>query len=55
MNIRLTLLSLMACCGLLAGCGTTDDEEQKDVSTLPWNKPQKWEKSGAIGSTGVGY
>lgn len=33
------------------GCATTpkDEEEGDKVSTLPWNTPQKWEKSAPLG------
>jgi uncharacterized protein YceK len=45
----------------LSGCGagsspkssvTTYDNQR--VSTIPWNKPQKWEGSGALGTLGAG-
>jgi hypothetical protein len=29
-----------------AGCATTKDE---GVSSIPWNRPQQWEGSGALG------
>ncbi len=46
----------------LSGCGTTEGTEkaQSDedhVSTIPWNKPQKWENKSVLGAggPGVGY
>lgn len=49
-------MALALCTG---GCATTTetasaDEDQEKVSTIPWNKPQKWENR-SVGSTGVGY
>lgn len=51
--------------GFTGGCGSTSGEKQQtaeqtpqdeeQVSTIPWNKPEKWERKGAIGSGGVGY
>jgi hypothetical protein len=44
------LLLLLAISALLAGCAS---EEVKDdpnrVSTIPWNRPEKWEGQGALG------
>jgi hypothetical protein len=41
---------LLACLGawLLAGngCATTGE---RDVSTIPWNRPQPWEGAGGFG------
>jgi hypothetical protein len=41
------LLVLVGSCVLLAGCATTNQDE--DVSTIPWNRPQSWEGQGAMG------
>jgi hypothetical protein len=45
----------------LIGCDTTEhtekteqQDEDEQVSTIPWNKPQKWEAKG-VGTGGVGY
>jgi hypothetical protein len=52
-------LSLLLALGLLTGCAgspdkkssyTTQDGER--VSTIPWNRPQKWEGSGQLGGLG---
>jgi len=39
----------------LSGCATTPktESEEEKVSTLPWNTPQKWERSAPLG--GAGY
>lgn len=39
-----------------SGCASTESAEEKEnrVSTLPWNTPQKWERSANIGG-GVNY
>jgi len=45
----------------LSGCGTTEGTEKTEsdedhVSTIPWNKPQKWENKNVMGGGGgVGY
>jgi hypothetical protein len=31
---------------LATGCATTEEE---NVSTIPWNRPQGWEGTGALG------
>lgn len=33
---------------LTAGCATTP-EDKDDVSSIPWNRPQNWEGTGALG------
>lgn len=32
---------------IAAGCSTTRNPD--DVSTIPWNRPQGWEGTGALG------
>ena len=32
---------------LAGGCATTNDDN--NVSSIPWNRPQSWEGSGALG------
>ncbi|MBI4027344.1 MAG: hypothetical protein HY360_20330 [Verrucomicrobia bacterium] len=46
----------MALCAILfafslAGCSSASKKEETEapVSTLPWNTPEKWEKSAPIG------
>jgi hypothetical protein len=35
----------------LTGCASTDDQTASDrqVSSVPWNKPQRWESGGQLG------
>ena len=42
--VAAVLLSLVA--ALSSGCATSNEG---DVSTIPWNRPQSWEGSGALG------
>lgn len=32
---------------LASGCATTNDDN--NVSSIPWDRPQQWEGSGALG------
>ncbi|MGD1018386.1 MAG: hypothetical protein ABSA12_03615 [Verrucomicrobiia bacterium] len=32
---------------LVNGCATTNDDN--NVSSIPWDRPQQWEGSGALG------
>ena len=38
----------------LAGCGTTSQApsaaSERGLSTIPWNRPAKWEGGGVLGS-----
>jgi hypothetical protein len=40
------LVILGAC---LNGCATTNQDDPERVSTIPWNRPQNWEGTGAMG------
>jgi hypothetical protein len=40
------MLVVLAIAGLCAGCATTKED---NVSSIPWNRPQQWEGSGALG------
>ena len=46
--------ALIALLGLLlglGGCASTDEKKDSDrVTTIPWNKPERWEGSGPFGS-----
>ena len=35
---------------LVGGCATTNDD---NVTSIPWNRPQSWEGSGALGAFGA--
>jgi len=36
---------------LVGGCATTNDN---NVSSIPWNRPQSWEGTGALGAFAPG-
>jgi hypothetical protein len=52
MRTRLLLFALTA--ALLVGCETTtpppSQAAERGLSTIPWNRPAKWEGGGAMGS-----
>ncbi len=45
------LFSLIVLLSGLVGCASTSSEgsEEQNVSSIPWNRPQKWEGGGALG------
>jgi len=50
-NCRYWFAFLLLTAALATGCATTKD----DVSSIPWNRPQTWEGSGALGGLrGIG-
>jgi hypothetical protein len=34
---------------LLPGCASTEPEDPNCVSTIPWNRPERWEGQGPLG------
>lgn len=50
------LLRLLACLALLAlsillpACASQQEDDPNRVSTIPWNRPEKWEGQGPLGS-----
>jgi hypothetical protein len=48
------LVLLVGCVLAMAGCASTSNPEphQEDVSSLPWNRPQRWEGQGMLGGMG---
>ncbi len=46
---RLLLLLLLASAGLLTGCASNQPEDPNRVSTIPWNRPERWEGQGGLG------
>ena len=42
------LLMVSAVTGLGLGCATSTNDDK--VSTIPWNRPQSWEGTGALGA-----
>ena len=45
----LALLLLSSGAALLQGCAGTESENPDRVSTIPWNRPEKWEGQGPLG------
>lgn len=51
--IRLSKSSLLLALVLLAASGCASDEKSNSTyagSSIPWNKPEKWEGPGVLGS-----
>ncbi|MDZ4815772.1 MAG: hypothetical protein SGI71_05850 [Verrucomicrobiota bacterium] len=48
MNRRLFLLALGLFSVIFSGCESAP-ERQREVTTIPWNRPQKWEGTGSLG------
>lgn len=46
MRRTLSLALLAVAAVVLVGCATTNE---RDVSSIPWNRPQSWEGAGALG------
>ena len=49
MKRSLALLLLAIAASLLQGCASTESEDPDRVSTIPWNRPEKWEGQGPLG------
>jgi hypothetical protein len=45
----LGLIALAAMSVLLPSCASDEAENPDRVSTIPWNRPEKWEGQGALG------
>lgn len=43
------LLILCAC-----GCASSDDQQNPNQSSIPWNRPQTWEGGGMLGGFNQG-
>jgi len=50
-SLRFFALVLLSCLSL-TGCESTPKSEasQRGLSTIPWNRPAKWEGGGVLGS-----
>ena len=57
--MRGRLLRLLVCLGLtalsffVASCAERDADPDR-ISTIPWNRPEKWEGQGPLGGMGMG-
>jgi hypothetical protein len=50
MTRPLVLLLLLALSFLLAACASEEvKNDPNNVSTIPWNRPEKWESQGGLG------
>ncbi len=45
----LTLLALAVLLALLPSCAEDQPKDPNRVSTIPWNRPEKWEGQGPLG------
>jgi hypothetical protein len=45
----LTLLTLAVVSVLLTSCAEDKPQDPNHVSTIPWNRPEKWEGQGPMG------
>lgn len=47
---RLFAILLLACGTFgLGGCASDEAEDPNRVSTIPWNRPERWESQGPLG------
>ena len=47
---RILALLLLASAGcLIGGCATDKPDDPNRVSTIPWNRPERWESQGPLG------
>jgi len=50
-SFALKLAVLFAAVLAMTGCATTEErQDPNQVSQIPWNRPEKWEGGGAMGS-----
>ena len=47
-RMRLLLFTLLVCLSLCQ-CASNQPKDREEISTLPWNRPQRWEGQGALG------
>lgn len=53
MSRVLVFAALAAVLGLLPSCASQEEDPNR-VSTIPWNRPEKWEGQGPLGSMNPG-
>jgi len=44
------MLLWLAPLSAFTGCATPEEEDPNRVSTIPWNRPERWESAGPMGS-----
>lgn len=44
----LALVALAVAC-TLTGCASTESKDSDRVSSIPWNRPERWEGAGPLG------
>jgi hypothetical protein len=52
-KLLLALLMIAVCSGGLTGCASSESTGAsggRQVSSIPWNRPAKWEGGGVLGS-----
>ena len=49
MKRLLAALILIGVVVFLPGCASTEPPDPNRVSTIPWNRPEKWEGQGPLG------
>lgn len=49
MGRYLALLFLCGFAACLSGCASDQAEDPNRVSTIPWNRPERWEGQGPLG------
>jgi hypothetical protein len=50
----LASLALVAFAFVISSCAQHENEDPNRVSTIPWNRPEKWEGQGPLGSMNPG-
>lgn len=50
MTGRLLAALLLLAAAALSGCQTNETASRTGVSSIPWNRPAKWEGGGVFGS-----
>jgi hypothetical protein len=49
-RIFFLMLLWLAPLSAFTGCATPEEEDPNRVSTIPWNRPERWESAGPMGS-----
>ena len=51
MKYLIKLILFLTASAVIVGCASTDNTASNDrpISSVPWNKPQRWEGGGQLG------